>query len=588
MAGEIVITLAGDADSLRRTLRGAEKDVGGLAGAAQTLQKNWLAVGSAIAATEGARRIISGMVSAASDQVEAQNKVNVVFGDSAAIINRFAESSSRDFGISKTAALDAAGAYGNMFTTIGLGGPEMAEMSARLVELAADMSSFNNADPSEMLAKLQSGLAGEAEPLRQVGVLLSAARVEEEAYASGIAKRGEALTEAQKVQARYNLILQDTSVQQGDVERSSGTLATEQRKLAAQWDDLTAKLGQGLIPVALEATLALTGMVNVIDAIIEKTQASIDWALNIKITAQDEQGNDVAVSTALKAIGLGAGQIVDTVSAGASAAATGIRAVGSLIPQHDPAPILMPVDLRDLMGEGPAVTAPRPSSPGALLEWVNQVVAAGPDIEQQAAAMKLVFDYREMETRAMGAQSSALSELARIQEQIVAENTAELVQAYYEGGAKQVEIVRASQLEQEAEWAKVAEGMHDVLGVELPEEFRGMWERYLEVQQEGIDAAIEEEQRLRNERAQNAARGYIAILEAHARAGLPFTGSIEDFDFDLGRTNLTPDEQFLSGQTPIVLNATLQLSNGQETDIYVLGQEGARSVGLEPYVGPRA
>ena len=157
-------------------------------------------------------------------------------------------------GIAKVDALAAAGNFGNMFHTIGLGDEASAGMSKRMVELAADMASFNNEDPTEMLEKIRSGLAGEAEPLRRFGVLLSAAAVQEEAYASGIAKRGEKLTEQQKVQARYNLILKQTAVQQGDVEKTGGNLAGQQRKLNAPMKDASATIGTALLPVVTELT----------------------------------------------------------------------------------------------------------------------------------------------------------------------------------------------------------------------------------------------------------------------------------------------------------------------------------------------
>ena len=127
--------------------------------------------------------------------------------------------------MSQTEALQAAGNFGGMFRTIGLGTRRTADMSRRLAELGADMASFNNEDPTDMLDRLRSGLAGEAEPLRRFGVLHREARVKTEAYRSGIAKAGAKLTEQQKVQARYNLILRDTTLQQGDVARTGDSWA---------------------------------------------------------------------------------------------------------------------------------------------------------------------------------------------------------------------------------------------------------------------------------------------------------------------------------------------------------------------------
>jgi hypothetical protein len=87
-------------------------------------------------------------------------------------------------------------------------------------------------------------------------------------------------------------------------------------------------------------------------------------------------------------------------------------------------------------------------------------------------------------------------------------------------------------------------------------------------------------------RASSAASAYEKILRAHVGAGLPFTGGIGDFNFDLNRGPLTPTEAFLFGQGPapaptvVEQRFFLQLENGIATEIYLSGREGAESVGL--------
>lgn len=193
----------------------------------------------------------------ASDLNESVTKSEVVFGRQGQAVVKWAGTLADSFGLSKREALAAAGGFGSMFRTTGLAGGEAAKMSKRMTELAGDMASFNNEDPSDMLDRLRSGLAGEAEPLRRFGVLLSEARVQSFAYANGIAKAGEKLTESQKVQARYGLILKDTKLQQGDFARTADGAANSQRAFKAQIDNLVTSLGQGALPVLKNVTGAL-------------------------------------------------------------------------------------------------------------------------------------------------------------------------------------------------------------------------------------------------------------------------------------------------------------------------------------------
>lgn len=214
-------------------------------------------IGSALkSAVVPATAALAGIAAGATKAVSAASSLNEqiaassqVFGKGAGAIQSWAKTGAQAFGLSQSEALKAANAYGNMFSTIGLGADDTASMSKAMVQLAGDMASFHDQDPTEMLDKLRSGLSGEAEPLRQFGVLISDAAVKQEAYKKGIAEQGAELTEAQKVQARYSLIMEQTNKAQGDFARTSDSVANQQRTLAAENENVTASFGQSLLPV---------------------------------------------------------------------------------------------------------------------------------------------------------------------------------------------------------------------------------------------------------------------------------------------------------------------------------------------------
>ncbi len=188
----------------------------------------------------------------ASDLAEEVDKSKVVFGPVSDEMVKFAEGAS-DIGLSTKAALGAAGAFGNMFNTVGIAQGASQDMSETMVKLAADMGSFNNVDPTEMLDKLRSGLSGEAEPLRRFGVLLSEASVKEYAFRKGIAEQGAVLTEAQKVTARYGLILEQTAIQQGNFADTSDGLANSQRRWQAVLENTNDEIGKTAASIELGA-----------------------------------------------------------------------------------------------------------------------------------------------------------------------------------------------------------------------------------------------------------------------------------------------------------------------------------------------
>ena len=232
-------------------VHGADKVRGlgsSLAGAGVQLAKFGAAAGAAFV---GVGAFTSGF---ASDLNESLSKVGVVFGDSADEIEAWSDTAAEAMGIRQQAALEAAGTYGNLFDAMGIGETASADMSTELVALASDLASFNNIAPEEALEKLRAGLVGEAEPLRALGVNLSAATTEAKALELGLIEEGEALTAADKAMANYAIIMEQTSNAQGDFERTSGGMANQQRTLAATFQDTMADVGQAFVPI-IEALL---------------------------------------------------------------------------------------------------------------------------------------------------------------------------------------------------------------------------------------------------------------------------------------------------------------------------------------------
>jgi hypothetical protein len=195
--------------------------------------------------------VINKTVTDASNLAEAESKVNAVFKTQAADISKWAKTTSSSFGVSRRAALEAAGTYGNLFQAFGLGQGASTEMSKKLVELAADMASFNNVPIDDALTALRSGLSGETEPLKKFGVSLNDVRLKQEATNLKIYDGVGPLSVAAKAQAAYALILKDTALQQGDVARTAGGLANQKKFLAAQVEDLSGSFGAVFMPIMI-------------------------------------------------------------------------------------------------------------------------------------------------------------------------------------------------------------------------------------------------------------------------------------------------------------------------------------------------
>jgi hypothetical protein len=194
--------------------------------------------------------IAKSLIQSASNLQESISKINAVFGASSKTIIAWSETTAKALGISQQTALEAAGTYGNLFQAFGIGAPQAQEMSIRLVELAADMASFNNVPIDDALLALRSGLSGETEPLKRFGVALNEAALKNKALEMGLISTTKGtLPQAIKTQAAYALILEQTSIQQGDVARTSDGVAFKMKSFGAQVEDIKSKIGTALIPI---------------------------------------------------------------------------------------------------------------------------------------------------------------------------------------------------------------------------------------------------------------------------------------------------------------------------------------------------
>ncbi|MCW5936722.1 MAG: hypothetical protein KIT11_05390 [Fimbriimonadaceae bacterium] len=254
---ELEVVLRAALDSFDRDIDAAKKKAveGGGAVAkkfSDEFVKGMKAAGTAVSVAIGAPLAAAAVkaVNAARDLGEAQNATNETFKRAAGVVQEFAETSASAYGVSKRAANEYAASLGAIYKASGLTEKASADLSVTTVKLAADLASFKNLSVEDALNKIRSGLVGEIEPLRSVGVLLSDQTLQRRALTEGITEQFSKLDEGTKVQLRFKEILEQTKDAQGDYARTSGDLANQQRTLAAETEDVAAALGETLLPVA--------------------------------------------------------------------------------------------------------------------------------------------------------------------------------------------------------------------------------------------------------------------------------------------------------------------------------------------------
>lgn len=170
-------------------------------------------------------------VKQSNDYVENLNLFTVSMGKYAESAKAYAETVQEAVGIDPSEWMRNQGIFMQMASGFGVAEEKAALMSQNLTQLGYDISSLYNIDINEAMQKLQSGLAGEIEPLRRLGITLEEATLQQIAYNNGIEMSVQDMTQAQKSQLRYVAIMQQSENAMGDMARTVNLCRASRKRL---------------------------------------------------------------------------------------------------------------------------------------------------------------------------------------------------------------------------------------------------------------------------------------------------------------------------------------------------------------------
>lgn len=220
-------------------------------------------------AVNGINSIIDGVtgsidesIGLASDLKETQNVVDVTFEDSASTINKWAQEALNAYGITETKAKQYSSTLGAMMKSMGIADDQVLQMSMDMAGLAADMASFYNLDHDTAFEKIRSGISGENEPLKALGINMSVANLNAFALEKGMNKAFDKMTQAEQATLRYQYLLEATKDAQGDFARTGDSFSNEMRKLQTNLDRIKTEFGKGLLGVVTPAISLLNNVLS--------------------------------------------------------------------------------------------------------------------------------------------------------------------------------------------------------------------------------------------------------------------------------------------------------------------------------------
>lgn len=227
--------------------------------------------------------IFGKMILEASRAEETTSKFYAVFKEEAPGAIAWVDDFATAIGRSKVDVMGWMATLQDTFVPLGFAREEATIFSESLTKLAVDLGSFNDIADADVIRDLQSAMVGNHETMRKYGVIISQNNITQELMNMGIDGGAKSATEAEKAQARYNIIVAGTGDAQGDALRTSESFANQMKALKGSLSDVSVEIGKELIPIAKSL---VSGIKDVVNKFIEWKKANPVLASTlIKITA---------------------------------------------------------------------------------------------------------------------------------------------------------------------------------------------------------------------------------------------------------------------------------------------------------------
>lgn len=282
MAGSIVAKLLLDKTGWNDSIKSVKKDQQGIESGAKAVTAKLEELGGRMAKlgatmtkaiTLPLAAIGAASVKLAMDAVESENLFEVSMGNMAEAARDWSKEMSKSLGLNQYETRKTIGVFDVMLKSMGHGEQAAYDMAKGLTQLGYDMASFYNLRADEAFEKLRAGISGEVEPLKRLGIIVNETTIKTWAMTNGLIKQGQVLTEDQKVWARYNVIMEQTKLAQGDLARTIDSPANQLRILKSRAQELAVELGTQLLPLVMKVVSAIQGGVRWFQGLSEGTKS---------------------------------------------------------------------------------------------------------------------------------------------------------------------------------------------------------------------------------------------------------------------------------------------------------------------------
>lgn len=240
--------------------KGATKGFDDLDKSSDRAAKGGLKAASAAAAAVSAALVVMAVkaVDAASQLQQSTGAAQAVFGEFSEEVIKNSKGAADALGLSASAYQNLAAVIGSQLKNAGTPMTEIAGKTDDLISLGADLAATFGGDVADAVGAVSSLMRGERDPIERYGVSITQAGINAYKAANGLDNLTGAADAQANSQAALALLYEQTAAAQGQFGRESDTLAGQQARLNATWENAQAALGTALLPLMTQLASILT------------------------------------------------------------------------------------------------------------------------------------------------------------------------------------------------------------------------------------------------------------------------------------------------------------------------------------------
>ena len=270
LSAVINIGILGDNSKFRRAIQDSSSKLEAFAGKVGRTSVNVAKGFGVMTVAAGGLAAVVGkqLFDVGEELVALDQKIGTVFsGQSLDQVTGWADEVAARMGLTATQAAGLAANAGDLLKPMGFTADEAASMSTEIVGLSAALSEWSGGQRSveETAAILQKALLGERESLKELGISINQAEVDQRALTIAMEDGRDAITAQDKALATQQLIFERSTDAQEAFAAGGNNLTAAQNRLRAAVGELQEDMARKLMPVFSRAAEIVVELIDVFE-----------------------------------------------------------------------------------------------------------------------------------------------------------------------------------------------------------------------------------------------------------------------------------------------------------------------------------